>query len=211
MKERNVKIKICGMREPENLRSVAALQPDFIGLIFYPKSPRFVSVECAADLPQFLKTRRVGVFVNETVKRMSEIAERVNLFAVQLHGDESPEICYEMKQANPNLQIIKAFSTDAAFDTERLKFYENFCDYFLFDTKAEKRGGSGKVFEWEILHSFPIRRPFFLSGGIGAKNARAAIAACANLPLFALDLNSQVEISPGLKSLETIEKIIKSL
>lgn len=211
MKERNVKIKICGMRETENLRVVAALEPDFIGLIFYQKSPRFVSVECAADLPQFSEIQRVGVFVNETVEVVSKIAESANLFAVQLHGDESPRVCREIKQRNPNLQIIKAFSVDKDFDGERLEHYENNCDYFLFDTKAEKRGGSGKVFNWEILHSFPVRRPFFLSGGIGAENARLAIAACAGLPLFALDLNSQVEISPALKSPEIIEEIIKSL
>lgn len=214
MKERNVKIKICGMREPENLRAVAAFEPDFIGLIFYQKSPRFISVERAVGLPQFPKIRRIGVFVNETVEVMLEIAERANLFAVQLHGDESPEICREIKKRNPNLQnlqIIKAFSVAENFDGESLEQYEKVCDYFLFDTKAEKRGGSGKVFDWEILHSFSVRKPFFLSGGIGAANAQEAIAACADLPLFALDLNSQVEISPALKSPEAIKEIIKSL
>ena len=199
------------MREPENLRSVAALEPDFVGLIFYPKSPRYISSERAADLPQFPKIRRVGVFVNEPVEAISEIAARANLFGVQLHGDETPETCREIKRTNKNLQIIKAFLVDANFGGEQLKDYENACDYFLFDTKAEKRGGSGKVFDWEILHSFPVLKPFFLSGGIGEANARSAIAGCAGLPLFALDLNSQVEISPALKSPKQIEEIIKSL
>lgn len=211
MKNRGVKIKICGMREPENLRSVAALQPDFVGLIFYRKSPRFISPDKAAALPQFSEINRVGVFVNENVETMSEIAKAANLFAVQLHGDETVEICSEVKKRNPNLRVIKAFSVDADFDGKRLEKYENDCDYFLFDTKAEKRGGSGKVFDWMVLQSFTIRRPFFLSGGIGAENAREAIAACADLPLFALDLNSRAEISPAVKSPEIISEIIKNL
>jgi phosphoribosylanthranilate isomerase len=211
MKKRMVKVKICGMREPENLRFIAALKPDFIGLIFYRKSPRFVLPERAAALPQFSKIRRVGVFVNENVETILEIAARTDLFAVQLHGDESPETCREMKRTNKNLQIIKAFSVGSDFDGKQLEDYEKDCDYFLFDTKAKKRGGSGKVFDWEILQSFPVRRPFFLSGGIGAENVGSAIAACAGLPLFALDLNSRVEISPALKSPEIIEEIIKNL
>lgn len=208
---KNVKIKICGMREPENLRRVAAHKPDFIGLIFYAKSPRFVGVEEAVNLPRFLEIRRVGVFVNETAENILDIARRAELFAVQLHGDETPEFCGEIKRQNVDLQIIKVFPVGAYFDAEQMKLYEEVCDYFLFDTKGEKRGGSGETFDWRILHSFPIKKPFFLSGGIGAENVSEAIEACKNLPLFALDFNSRIEISAGVKSPEKVKKIISKL
>lgn len=208
---KNVKIKICGMREPENLREIAALEPDFIGLIFYPKSPRFISIEEAENLPQFSEIRRVGVFVNETVETILETTKRTNLFAAQLHGDETPEICAEIKRQKADLQIIKVFSVGADFNGEQMKLYEETCDYFLFDTKGDKRGGNGEVFDWRILSSVQIKKPFFLSGGIGAENVSEAIDACKNLPLFALDFNSRVEISAGVKSPQKVKEIIQSL
>ena len=199
------------MREPENLRTIAALEPDFIGLIFYPKSPRFISVEEAENLPQFPEIRRVGVFVNETVEAVLETARRANLFAVQLHGDETPEICAIIKRQKPDLQIIKVFSVGADFNGEQMRLYQETCDYFLFDTKGDKRGGNGEVFDWQILSSLQIKKPFFLSGGIGAKNVSEAIEVCKNLPLFALDFNSRVEASAGVKSPEKVKEIISKL
>ena len=210
-KVREVKIKICGMREPENLRAVAALQPEFFGLIFYPGSPRYIPPEDAEILPDFFGIGRVGVFVNEEVKTMLRIAHRAKLFALQLHGDETPELCAKLKKERPEPKLIKVFSVDEDFDGSLLTKYESVCDYFLFDTKTTKRGGSGESFDWNILRSFPIRRPFFLSGGIGVENAHEAIESCKGLPLFGIDLNSKVEISPGVKSPQMIKKLIKSL
>ena len=199
------------MREPENLREIAIVKPDFIGLIFYPKSPRSISIEQAENLPQFPEIRRVGVFVNEPVETILETAKRANLFAAQLHGDETREICAEIKRQDTNLQIIKVFSVGTGFNDEQMKLYEEACDYFLFDTKGKKRGGNGEVFNWQILHSFPIKKPFFLGGGIGAENVSEAIEACKNLPLFALDFNSRVEVSAGVKSPEKVSDIFKNL
>jgi phosphoribosylanthranilate isomerase len=211
MAERAIKIKICGMREPDNLRVVAALQPDFLGLIFYAKSPRYISPEAAENLPDFFGINRVGVFVNETVEMMQQIARQAKLFALQLHGDESPEMCVELKSVRPERKLIKVFSIGENFDGGELAQYEQVCDYFLFDTQTAKHGGSGESFDWNILRTFPIGLPFFLSGGIGIENARSAIESCKGLPLYGIDLNSKVEISPGIKSPQMIKKIIKSL
>jgi phosphoribosylanthranilate isomerase len=211
MAPRNIKIKICGMREPDNLRAVAALQPDLFGLIFYSRSPRRISAEDAETLPDFFGIDRVGIFVDEKVDTMLEIARRAKLFALQLHGSESPKICAEIKKKNHGLKIIKVFFVGEDFDGSRLAEYESVCDYFLFDTKTAKRGGSGKSFDWSVLHSFPIGRPFFLSGGIGEENIVEAIRACSGLPLYALDLNSKVEVSPGVKSPQVIKRLLKSL
>jgi phosphoribosylanthranilate isomerase len=199
------------MREPDNLRAIAALQPEFFGLIFYKKSARYISPEEAGTLPQFYGVERVGVFVNEKAETMQQIARQAKLFAFQLHGEETPEVCAELKNTRPERKVIKVFSVGEDFDGSVLAEYEEACDYFLFDTKTKKRGGSGESFNWDILHSFPIRRPFFLSGGIGVENVLEAVASCKGLPLYGVDLNSKVEISPGVKSPQMIKKLIKSL
>lgn len=211
MRKTDVKVKICGMRDPDNLRSIAALQPDHLGLIFYTKSPRYITPEQAEVLPDFFGVTRVGVFVDESVETMQAIVRQAKLFAVQLHGSESPEVCAEVKSMRPEPKVIKTFSVGADFDGSILTAYEESCDYFLFDTKTEKHGGSGDRFDWSVLHTFPIRRPFFLSGGIGEENVKEAIAACRNLPLYAIDLNSKVEVSPGIKSPQIIKRLLKNL
>jgi phosphoribosylanthranilate isomerase len=203
------KIKICGMCDAENLREIAGLEPDFFGLIFYPKSPRFVSIERAEKLPEFENIRRVGVFVDESPEKIAEFAGRAKLSLVQLHGNETVRFCESLKKRN--LQIVKVFKVDETFDAQSLNEFEAVCDYFLFDTKTEKHGGSGKSFDWRILSRMEINKPFFLGGGIGAENVAEAIEACRNLPLFALDVNSRAEIAPGIKSTEIVAEIVKSL
>ena len=205
----SVKIKICGMRDAENMRQIAALAPDFFGLIFYPKSPRFISVAEAENLPHFPEIRRVGVFVNENSEVILETAVKAKLSFVQLHGDESPAFCLELKKRNSELRIIKVFNIGADFDARVLKDYEAVCDYFLFDTKTDKRGGSGEIFDWTILQNLDLQKPFFLSGGIGAENVFEAIAACENLPLFALDFNSRIESAAGVKSFAMVNEIFR--
>ena len=207
----DLKIKICGMRDADNLRAVAALGPDFLGFIFYPPSPRAVTAEQAAALPAFSEIKRVGVFVNETPETMLATANAARLNMLQLHGDESPETCADIKRRNPQLQLIKAFAVDNSFDGKALAAYETARDYFLFDTRTKQRGGSGHAFDWSVLRRFPIRRPFFLGGGIGPENASEAVAACAGLPLYALDINSRAETAPGVKSVEAVRQIINSV
>ncbi len=205
----NLKIKICGMTDAANMRAIQTLQPDFFGLIFYPRSPRFVTLEQVKTLPQFENVERVGVFVNEAPENILEVARTVNLSFIQLHGNETPEFCEQLR--GENLKIIKVFSVDEDFDAAALERYENVCDYFLFDTKTSKHGGSGRKFDWQILRGLKINKPFFLSGGIGAENAGEAIEACRDLPLYALDINSRAEITAGVKSSEIVSEIIRSL
>ena len=197
------------MTESANMREIQRLQPDFFGLIFYPKSPRFVSLEQAKTLPQFEDVRRVGVFVNETIENILAMTEAANLSLAQLHGNETPEFCEKLKREG--LTIIKAFSIDENLITSVLKRYEKVCDYFLFDTKTSKYGGSGQSFNWQTLRDLEIDKPFFLSGGISAENAAEAVKACQGLPLYALDINSRAEIRAGIKSPAIVSEIIKSL
>jgi phosphoribosylanthranilate isomerase len=211
MTEREIKIKVCGMRHADNLADVAALRPDYVGFIFYPLSPRFVPPIEAQKMPQYDGIRRIGVFVNEKVETMLEIADSAGLFAVQLHGDESCGICAQLKSEDPELKVIKAFSVDENFEGSLLKKYESVCDYFLFDTRTEKRGGSGQNFSWEILRKFPIAKPFFLSGGIGPENVAQALESCLGLPIHAVDLNSKIEILPGVKSPLMLAEVLQKL
>lgn len=204
----SIQVKICGMREVQNMLDVAALQPDFMGFIFYEKSPRYVGNDF--DIPEgFPDTiSRVGVFVNESTKQILELAERHALDYLQLHGDESVEQVKELW--NSNSKIIKVFSVDAGFDFNITKSYQPYCDYFLFDTKGKHYGGNATLFDWNLLKKYDQKVPFFLSGGLNSDNVNKALA-IDDLNLFALDLNSGVEISPGLKDAGKIRRVIDAI
>ncbi|GAB4403330.1 MAG: phosphoribosylanthranilate isomerase [Microscillaceae bacterium] len=203
--------KVCGLRSPENIPLVLALRPDFVGFIFYEKSPRYVGE--AFRLPPDLDwgpVRRVGVFVNHSVDFIFSQVNRYQLDGIQLHGDESPEFCAALKSPilrgardiAPSVLSIKAFGLGPGFDFESLAPYLPEVDYFLFDTKSPEYGGSGQAFGWEILPNYPFAKPFFLSGGLGQENANALrqfLEAHPDLPLAGLDLNSRFETAPGHK------------
>ncbi len=141
-----MKLKICGIKYRANIQEVAALQPDYLGFIFYEKSPRF----CNGELPEIPNTiAKVGVFVNAPLSEILNKIKAYNLQLVQLHGEESPEICEVLRLIN--IKVIKTFSIDDTFDFETLRPYEPVCDYFLFDTKGKHYGGNGTTFNWEIL------------------------------------------------------------
>lgn len=201
-----VHIKICGMRDPENILQVAELRPDYMGFIFYPKSKRFVGDDFKIP-DQFAKNiKRVGVFVNEATDTIRELVARHKLDFVQLHGNESVEQCEELK-AN-KVGVIKVFSMDQQFDFAKLNPYKKVVDFFLFDTKSEGFGGSGKTFDWTLLNNYDQEVPFFLSGGLSSKNIQD-IKLLKGMNLHALDINSGVEITPGVKDIEKI-KLLKS-
>ena len=161
----SLRIKVCGLRD--NLAEVAALQPDYIGIIFYRKSPRFVEEDFVLpELPDSVK--KVGVFVNAAMDYVLEKIERYGLDLVQLHGDESPEFCGELQKKG--IGVIKAFPVDEAFDFSRLDAHVDSTDYFLFDTKTPAYGGSGKQFDWNLLEKYQFNHPYFLSGGIGLED-----------------------------------------
>ncbi len=204
-----MKIKICGMKYPENMLEVGALLPDYMGFIFWEKSGRYFN-GIIPELPKSIK--KAGVFVNETVDGILEKIKKNDLQAVQLHGNESPEFCMDLKNKIDNsVEIIKVFSVNDDFDFEVLKPFERVCDYFLFDTKGKLPGGNGTSFNWEVLKKYPSTKPFFLSGGIGIEeleNVKQVLKT--GLPIYAIDVNSKFEIEPGLKNIELLNLMVES-
>ena len=194
------------MRDPENLDGLLDLPIDYVGLIFYKKSKRFVE----KDFPKldFRGKEKVGVFVNESLEYILEKSKQYDFITIQLHGTESPDFCEKLKEKN--LKIIKAFSVDDEFDFSKTKKYEPFCDYFLFDTKGKLPGGNGYTFDWGILKNYKGETPFFLSGGINNTHKNMLKGLNINL-LYAIDLNSGFEIEPALKDISLLKKFIKDV
>ena len=204
-----MKIKICGMKYPENIEYLALLKPDFLGFIFYEKSKRFVGDNLLIkDLHIDKNTQKVGVFVNASHEYILENIKKHDLDLVQLHGDETPDFCaYLFKQ---NIKISKAFQVDEDFDFKILDVYKDVCNYFLFDTKTKHYGGSGRKFDWDILSGYDNEKPFFLSGGIDIDDAQN-IKQLKGLNIFAIDINSKFEIEPGLKDVGKIGVFMEEL
>lgn len=200
LKERKIKIKICGMKYTNNIVEVSHLQPDYLGFIFYEKSTRYFD----GILPNISNSiKKVGVFVNETEENIISKIKKYHLDLVQLHGNELPELCKNL-QIN-DVEIIKVFSVDDDFNFKELEKYETVCDYFLFDTKGKLHGGNGYAFDWNILKKYKSEKPLFLSGGIGIEEI--AKIKQLNLPIYAIDINSKFELQPGLKNCELLNKI----
>ncbi|MCL6219797.1 phosphoribosylanthranilate isomerase [Zunongwangia pacifica] len=202
------------MKQPGNIQEVATLQPDYMGFIFYEKTPRFFD----AEIPKIADSiKKTGVFVNA---KIAEILDKINEFdlnAIQLHGGESAEFCAELKSVlkETNIEIIKVFSIKSEFNFSELATFEDDVDYFLFDTKGKHKGGNGKTFDWTLLKEYPSAKPFFLSGGIGldqledlkefydyfSKIGKAHL-------LYAVDVNSAFESEPGLKDIEKLRQFV---
>jgi phosphoribosylanthranilate isomerase len=203
-----MKVKICGIQQPKNLQQVAALKPDYMGFIFYPKSPRYVMSHLNAsdfeNIPESIK--KIGVFVNEDPEVIMEYVEQFNLDGIQFHGDESPDTIYKFR--NIGLVLFKAFGLQDDFDFDKLKEYEHAVDYFLLDTKTSQYGGSGQKFNWDILKNYSSSKPFLLSGGIGVEELEDVMS-LQGMPIHAVDLNSKLEISPGLKDIDKVKQAIK--
>ena len=199
-----MKIKVCGMREPDNIQAVAQLGIDWMGFIFYPRSPRFYTGR--AEAIQQLPCRKVGVFVNATTEEMMETATHFRLDYLQLHGQETPEQCHTLQKRGYGL--IKALSIATAADVERATDYADRVDYLLFDTKCSQYGGSGRSFDWSVLQSYRGETPFLLSGGIGPDSLEALIQF--HHPLWAgVDLNSAFESVPGHKEVDRLRTFIQ--
>ena len=202
-------IKVCGMREPENIRAVERTGIDWMGFIFWPRSGRYVSAP-PSYLPQ--KAKRVGVFVDadaDTVKR--HVADCA-LDIVQLHGHESPEYLRSLRSvfSGSALLFIKAFSIADDKDLRRTAAYEGIADYFLFDTKTPLPGGSGMKFDWSVLSAYTGRTPFLLSGGIGPDDA-PRVRSFKHEKLAGIDLNSRFETAPAMKDANRIARFLSQL
>jgi phosphoribosylanthranilate isomerase len=203
----HIKIKICGMRDAKNIVEVGSLTPDYMGFIFYKDSPRYVGSEFQIPIDLLTSVKKVGVFVNESLENILNAVKIHLLDFVQLHGDESVEICKKLKDVG--IRIIKVFRVDDEFDFSKTSAYE-VADYFLFDTKGKSYGGNAKKFNWDLLKEYDNKIPFFLSGGIDSSSVEE-ILALKNLNLYAIDLNSGVELSPGLKSNTKVLEAINNL
>lgn len=204
-----MKIKICGMKYPENIAQIVALKPDFMGFIFYPKSPRYaepLDVETMNSLPR--SVLKIGVFVNESLDDILQTVKKYSLHGVQLHGSESEEMCYTFKSAG--LLVFKAFSIAEPADFDLTEEYEGTCDFYIFDTKTPQHGGSGQKFDWSILSAYQGETRFLLSGGISADDAEA-IKAIRHPQLWGVDLNSRFEVEPGRKDAEKLREFLRSL
>lgn len=206
-----MKIKVCGMRDVQNIRALVNLHPDYIGLIFYSGSKRFVNkmdTQALIEVPEDINL--TGIFVNENLEIVLEKISSYKLKAIQLHGDESPEYCRSLGDQVKTIEIIKAFGIDDNFDFSALEPYLRVVDFFLFDTKTSGHGGSGKAFNWDILNKYPYQKPYFLSGGIGVENLDEVLA-ISDERLHALDLNSRFEVEPGLKDISKLNLTFNKL
>ncbi|MFD2865983.1 phosphoribosylanthranilate isomerase [Mucilaginibacter antarcticus] len=198
-----MKIKVCGLKYSDNIKAVTDLNPDYVGFIYYAKSPRFVN-DIDADFLGELPTSiyKTAVFVNEGEQEISRLIEQHGFDAIQLHGNESPEFAQEFKG---RVEVLKAFGLNEDFDFEQLNPYTNKVDYFLFDTKTDEHGGSGRTFDWGILNNYQLDVPFFLSGGLSLDNLNQ-IANIKHPQFYGVDLNSKFETAPGLKDIDKLKQ-----
>lgn len=200
-------IKVCGMRDSANIRQLSDSKiADWMGLIFYSRSPRFVSAPIH-PLPRTLV--KIGVFVNPSIDDVMRRVRDFGLNGIQLHGDETPDFIRALKaRASKGLYFIKAFKLSSSDDVEKTKAYGESCDYFLFDTPCPQMGGSGRQFNWKLLKSYTGSVPFLLSGGIGPDSI-PALADFHHPKWAGIDLNSRFESSPAMKDIPSLTKFCK--
>ena len=215
------------MRDAQNIREVSQLGVDMIGMIFYPKSPRYVEMQSshAGIIPDYVKEdiniksakspARVGVFVDDMVQNIVTRVVNYHLDYVQLHGNEPREMCENLRltldpDIRPGIKIIKAISVSDASDIQKYKEYVGAVDFFLFDTKCKTVGGSGRQFDWQVLEQYDGEVPFLLSGGIGPEDA-SRLHAFHHPKCIGIDLNSRFEIEPGVKDVEKLKGFLNEI
>ena len=200
-------IKVCGMRDADNIRAVEALGIDVMGFIFWKLSSRYVGTK-PAYLPE--RCRRAGVFVDASVEDILAAVEDFRLDIVQLHGHETPDAIAALKERIPGVRIVKSLAIAGPADLEQAAVYESVCDAFLFDTKGRLPGGNGSQFDWSVLRRYKGRLPFLLSGGIGPGDERRIREF--NVPgCIGVDLNSRFETAPGLKDVAALKSFIETI
>lgn len=197
-------VKVCGLKFENQIEKLDQIKSvNWLGFIFYKGSKRFIK----SINGKVKSAKKVGVFVNEDIKNLLNIAETNQLDILQLHGGESPELCLELKTS---YTIIKAFGIDEGFDFSQLENYQDKVDYFLFDTKTKGYGGSGNVFNWSILEKYTLNVPFLLSGGISIESLDN-IKSFKHKSFIGIDLNSGFENEPGDKNIELVKTFLKQL
>ena len=202
-------IKVCGMRDPENIGNIEVLDVDFQGFIFYEQSPRYVPNEREyIEAIRKCKKNKVGVFVNETKENIVDKAKLFQLNYLQLHGNETPEACHALRRLG--YHVIKSFLIASVSDFHQTERYHNCCDYYLFDTKSNDYGGSGKRFDWSLLDAYQGKTPFLLSGGLDIYCVDE-IKRMKHPQFAGVDLNSGFEISPAMKNVGLLKEFIEAL
>lgn len=208
-----MRVKICGITQQEQLVQLPATGATFAGLIFYPKSPRYVLRQMTtSQIKKENNVNKVGVFVNTSVEDVLHMVDECRLHMVQLHGDETPRYCEKIADY---ISVVKAFRiSDSDNIGWRIKDYMEVCDMFMFDTEGAGYGGTGKKFDWQKLHDVAVGKPYFLSGGIEPTDVEH-LKTFSKLPeakgLFAIDINSKFELLPGVKDMDSIKKFIQQL
>lgn len=206
-------IKVCGITQLKQLQQLDGLNIDFAGLIFHKESPRYVVDKISKEELQStdFDIKKVGVFVNEEYDDIMKIVEDYGLDVVQLHGDETPELCDHLSE---DVEVIKAFSIATGQKTidDLVADYDDVCDYYLFDTASANGtvGGTGIKFDWKLISKAKIEKPFFLSGGISLDDV-AKLKAFRHPDYYGFDVNSQLEKSPGVKDMALLLKLKQAL
>ena len=204
-----MELKVCGITNSENIMELIPLDISRLGFIFYHMSKRYVYGKLIEDglkaIPKHIK--KTGVFVNAEIAEIEQVIDKYQLDSIQLHGDESPEFC---KHFRTKTEVIKTISIRDKSSFETAKLYDNACDLFLFDTQSEHYGGTGKTFDWQWLEEYTLDKPFYLSGGISLENFEE-IKKLKHHQLLGVDVNSRFEIRPGIKDIEKIKQLIKSM
>ena len=229
-------IKVCGLRKPDNVRAISALDVDWIGLVFWSESPRYVQqvasrggfypdysslatkVAELGGMPEEAhktnKPQRVGVFVDDMPQSIVTRVFNYNLDLVQLHGEEEPVMIENLKRTlMPDIRpvkIIKTIMVKTADDLLKCKLYENHVDFFLFHTSCEEKGGTGESFDWNILQAYDGKVPFLISGGIGPDDVEK-IKAFKHPQFVGIDINSKFETDIAIKDVEAVDKFVKQL
>ena len=196
----NIKLKVCGLRD--NVAEVAALNPDFMGFICYDKSPRYIGADFSIEAQNDIL--KIGVFVNQPIEEVLEMTSKHRFDMVQLHGSESVDYCVELKAYD--IKIIKVFAGNQLPSQQVIDDFVPFVDYFLFDTKLDTHGGTGVAFEWSNLKALTLKKPVFLSGGLSLENV-ARIENIEGIEIYALDVNSKFEVTPGNKDIEKLKAL----
>lgn len=205
-------IKVCGITQFKQLQQLEALNIDYAGLIFYKDSPRYMGDKISAKQVKEadFDLKKVGVFVNPGYSELLDAIDEYGLDIVQLHGNETPEMCEEL---SGEVEVIKAFriAGDESVNLDEMVMpYDAVCDFYLFDTAGLKEsfGGTGKQFDWGILKKAKIEKPFFLSGGIGPDDVQK-VRSFKHPDFFAIDINSKFETAPGVKDMAAILKFLQ--
>lgn len=208
-----MRVKVCGMTQPEQVEGLADLGVSFAGFIFYPKSPRYVFKHMTTtQIRKQNNINKVGVFVNAPIEEVLHMVDECRLHLVQLHGDENPKYCEKIADY---VSVVKAFRLSDNDSVEwMIRPYMDCCDMFMFDTMGAGYGGTGKKFDWSVLKDSEVGKPFFLSGGIepgDVKKLREFEQEPAAKALFAIDINSKFEASPGFKDMNMVREFVEQM